>query len=98
MSVAFNLDAPGWHLVAERCCRFQINRVPGQLDERVAVLIGVRTCYIRTPITHWRGSGSPNTSLFGRYSRRIDVEAAERLAMIGSIASHETYCAAVPAQ
>lgn len=75
MSVAFDLDAPGGHLVAECRCRFQINGVPGKLDEGVAIMIGVRAGYIRTPIAYRRGSRSPHTSLFGRYSGWVDVEA-----------------------
>ena len=49
-AVANDLDPPGRHLVPERSSRFQINRVPCQLDVCVPRVVHVGACNIRTPI------------------------------------------------
>ena len=47
VSITDNFDTPGWHLVPKWSRRFEINGIPGELDECLAALIRVRPSNVR---------------------------------------------------
>jgi len=48
-----DLDTPCGHLIAEWCFWFKVDGIPCELDESVALRIGVTTSNIGTPVSPW---------------------------------------------
>lgn len=74
---ADDLDAPGRHLVAEGCGRFEIDWIPCQLHERVAGFVRVRTGDVRAPVAPWVGGRAPHACFYCRHAGWVDVEAVD---------------------
>lgn len=47
LSITHNLDPPRWHLVPKWSRRFEVNGIPGELDECLAAMVRVRPRNIR---------------------------------------------------
>lgn len=76
-SVTVTLDsyAPIWHFIFERGCFFQINGVPAELDEGLAIVIDVGSCHVRRPIAYGAVFGAPYAGFSTSSPRRIDIVA-----------------------
>lgn len=68
-----NLDTPGWHLIAERRCRFKVNGVPSKLDKGLTRRINVGSSNVRRPVAHRVRLSTPNTGFLGPNARRVNV-------------------------
>lgn len=73
ISFAGDLDAPGRHVVAERSCRLEVHRVPGQFDKGVSVRIGVSASDVWGPVANRIVFGAPDTGLVSANTGRVDV-------------------------
>jgi hypothetical protein len=74
-ALALDLDTKVWDDVAEGRGGLQIDGVPSDLHERVAVSVGVCAGNIRRPVTEGAGRSTPDTSGLGVMARRVDIEA-----------------------
>lgn len=68
-----DLYTPVWHVIAERCGRLEIDRVPPQLDKCVSRIIDIGTSHVGGPVTERVGVRTPDTGRVSVDSRRIDV-------------------------
>jgi hypothetical protein len=75
VALALDLDTKVWDDVAEGRGGLQIDWVPSDLHERVAIMVGVCTSNIRRPVTDGAGRSTPDTSGLGAITRRVDIEA-----------------------
>lgn len=73
-ALAFNRRTKLRDNMAERRGRLQIDGVPAELQESVAVRVHVGTGDIRGPVTPGIGRGAPDASLLGANARRVDIE------------------------
>ena len=64
-TIADNLHPPSRHLVAEWRRRLQIDRIPTELDKRLAIRVSVGTGDVRTPISPRVRRRSPYTGFLG---------------------------------
>jgi len=72
----FNLDTEAGGCVAKR--RAEIDWVVSDLEEGIAIVVGVASCNIRRPISKRLAAVTPNTSIFCSNARIVDIEAATR--------------------
>jgi hypothetical protein len=74
---ALDLDTPRGHDVSEWRGGLEVDGIPADLHESVAVTVGVGACDVRTPVPDWVGGSSPDASIFRGDSRVVDVIAFE---------------------
>lgn len=72
-AITLDLHAPFWHLILERCCIFQVDWIPAELDKGLAILVDVGSCHVGRPIANGAVFSAPNTSLLASSTRRVDV-------------------------
>lgn len=77
--VAFTryFHAPGGHVVAEGGCGFQIDRVPGKLDEGIPVGVSIGARNERGTVSDRLVFRTPDAGLVGADARWVDVVATK---------------------
>ena len=75
-AIADDLDAPFGDLVTEGSGGFEPDGVDAELDEGIAVLVGVGTGDVGTPVSPRIFVGAPDADFFVASSGWVDVEAS----------------------